>query len=312
MTDNQSIYRFMSFYELYELMVNKRLKFTKLRLMSDRNEGLGEIIRAQSTELGFMLRGEQEAIKSKHKEIKEQVYVSCWTSTRDAMSMWLLYSVDQSAIRVRTSFKKLQDCIDSNITFLNQRLSTPGGEMYARIGDCKAVQYVDFRVLHSEAKKRLIDYYKEVKKSLKAEGEINLDEASAYQKENWLNILDSGIFLKDMAYAHEHEVRGVFHIGVRNSMSIDEFHALPDNMAKMVGGPLLDFPNQQNSKDIFFAQTSDSFVDEICYDPRMPGYKRQVIEQIIGESQVPKSKSSVFGYLADEIDLTVPEDDYLF
>jgi hypothetical protein len=311
MSDSDSIYRFLNLYELYELIVCQRLKFTKLRLMSDRNEGLGEVFRAQSTEIGFMLRNDQKLIRAHHQQLQEEVYVSCWTISPDAMAMWLLYSTDQSSIRVRTSLKKLTDCIKANEAYLDHRLRAPAGTLLPRMGYCETVKYVDFKTLHSKKKAKLIQYYLDIKAALHQESEGRLAEIHTEHEKDNVQDLKYGCLLKDSAYSHEQEVRGIFHMGVRNGMSVDQYDKLPDTMSKIFGSVLIDSPTLANSADVFFAEVPTSFVDEICFDPRMPKYKRTVIEKILAQSDLQTVDSTAFGYLIDELNLTVPEDDYL-
>ena len=44
MVEDNEIYRFMSIYEFYKLIFNKKLKLTKVNIQSDKNDGIESIL----------------------------------------------------------------------------------------------------------------------------------------------------------------------------------------------------------------------------------------------------------------------------
>lgn len=300
----KSIYRFMNFFELYSLLVHRELKFSKLRLMQDKNEGLGEVIRMQSTEFGFPLRNSRERINEYHSEVLERTYLSCWTSTPDAMAMWLLYSPDFSAIRVRTTSKKLHDALQrcASFDYVPARAAEIGS-LVPRLPTVGEVKYADFRSLHQASKESLVVYYRLVKEFVTAQpttGEF--PRVNAIPEE-----LALGCFLKDSAFEHESEVRATFLGHVRNSMSAAEFDNLPNSMGKDMGYPLLDTTTKDNSPPVYNVSIENGFIEEICFDPRMPKYRKDEILRMLGTLDVPVVSSNAFGYILADNDLTIPE-----
>lgn len=297
----------MNFFEFYNLISNGELKFTKLRLMQDRNEGMGEVIRMQSSEIGFMLRNSRERIAEFHRQLLEKTYVSCWTGVPNSMAMWLLYSPDFSAIRVRTTEEKLRAILDQHATFgCSDVLGSPPLSLVARLPLVSDVTYVDFEELHRLSKEALITYYGKISKRLNDGA-----QDASFPDDPTLEQLKAGIFLKDIAFEHEKECRAAFTGYIRNSISADEFKELPDTMDKSFGYPLLDEITSENSPASHIMKVQTDFIEEVCFDPRLPQYRIDEILRIVGKLDCPVINSNVFGYMLSSKDLTVPEDDYI-
>jgi hypothetical protein len=305
--ERKHIYRFMNFFEFYNLILNGELKFTKLRLMQDRNEGIGEVIRMQSSEIGFMLRNSRERIADFHLQLLEKTYVSCWTGVPNSMAMWLLYSPDFSAIRVRTTEEKLRTILNQQASFgCSHALDSPPLSLVARLPVVSDVKYVDFEELHRLSKEALITYYGKISKRLQDRAQdVSLPDDPTLEQ------LKAGIFLKDIAFEHEKECRAAFTGYIRNSISADEFKELPNTMGKALGHPLLDDITPQNSPATHIVKIQADFIEEVCFDPRLPQYRRDEILRIVGKFDCPVVDSNVFGYMLSSKDLTVPEDDYI-
>jgi hypothetical protein len=296
------IYRFMNFYELYNLLVKNELKFTKLRLMQDQNEGLGEVFRMQSTEAGFMLRNKQEKLEEYHTTVQEQTYISCWTSTPDAMAMWLLYSPDSLAIRVRTNVDKLTEAMPNTMFDLEQVKSAKPGTLLPRLPTVGAVQYADFSELHSSSKRELEAYYARVKDHIHNNGGVE-----KFPEEPGIESLSAGLLLKDKAYSHESEYRAYFRVSMRNGLSVSEFESVPLTFSRFLGHPLLENTSLGILPPTFSVKVASDFVEEICFDPRMPNYRKSEMLDILGNISLPVGRSDAFGYMIKLKDLTVPE-----
>jgi uncharacterized protein (UPF0147 family) len=308
--NDQAIYRFMDLFELYELAVQKRLKFTKLRLMSDKNEGLGEVLKLQAGQWGFPLRNHRVRLKEAHDELRESLYISCWTETADAMAMWLLYSKDQSSFRVKTNLTKLRDVLDSSERelFVNHyRLEA--GRGVPMPPDLGPVHYVDFTAVHKRSREKLEVFDLKIKSALEKReaGKVELEELLRSKESAQLEELRHGLRLKDTAYAHENEIRASFHLRIRNAMTLDEFRQLPETIPNVLGYPMLDVASRANSPDVFHLSVTSDFIEEICFDPRMPLHKQTIVRQLLSRDDVAFTTSNVFGYLMEDVDLTIPE-----
>lgn len=309
--EDQTIYRFMDLFELYELIVNKKLKFTKLRLMPDQNEGLGEILKRQASAWGFQLRNERARLIDAHKEFREYFYLSCWTGTPDAMAMWLLYSTSHSAFRVKTTHRKLSDVMDVGYTdtYVEHHLLKPGTvvPILPRLG---SVEYIDFNHIHRMSQTCLKAFDLKVRAALskKESGSVELEDLLSDEDSALIAELKRGYFLKDIAYRHENEVRASFQLRIRNEMSVEEVRLLPNTFPNGLTSPMLDVATSDNSPEVFSLSVTNDFVEEICFDSRMPDYKKATIRQMLGRDDIPFAITNVFGYLMDTVDLTIPED----
>lgn len=298
------IYRFMNFFELYGLIVHRELKFSKLRLMQDKNEGLGEVIRMQSRLEGFNLRNSRHKIAEYHSEVLERNYLSCWTSTPDSMAMWLLYSSDFSAIRVRTTSKKLESLLEgATSTTYEVPLAAETGTLLPRVPTIAEVRYADFRALHQLSKDVLLKDDQAVREYLKREQRSGTFPSPGDAPAE----LHHGRFLKDCAFAHESEIRATFIGEVRNSMTTAEFENLPDTLGKVMGHPLMSIATKDNSPSVYAITVGADFIEEICFDPRMPSYRKDEMLRMLGSTEIPIVPSNAFGYILADSDLTVPE-----
>jgi hypothetical protein len=82
------LYRYVGFCELYNIIKHKKLKFSKLSLMDDLNEGIHQAIESQlPSEFNNGFSKSHEEIVKYHNQIKEHNYISCWTTEKDSMVM---------------------------------------------------------------------------------------------------------------------------------------------------------------------------------------------------------------------------------
>ena len=162
----------MSFFELYDLIIHKKLKFTKLELMDDKNEGIFNALSAQlpsAFNLGFS-KTHQEIIDY-HNQIKQNTYISCWTKVKDSMAMWLLYSSDKMSIRVKTSKEKLERYLDKWMgkNFWTNHINSPIGTLqtFYPKSKIKEVKYVDINEKIEQIKKFHLKEKKRKRKDIK-------------------------------------------------------------------------------------------------------------------------------------------------
>lgn len=120
--------------------------------------------------------------------------------------------------------------------------------------------------------------------------------------------LELGNFLKDHAYSHEGEYRALFTAHVRNTLSLPEFEKLPETMGKAWCHPLMGDVRRDNSPMVFSVEVSSNFIEEICFDPRMPDYRRIEMLRMLGNIDIPEVRSDAFGCMVKDRDLTIPED----
>ena len=49
----------------------------------------------------------------------------------------------------------------------------------------------------------------------------------------------------------------------------------------------------------------DNFIEEVCFDPRIPKFKRDKFEEILSIEKSLITESNVFGYIGDKENFTI-------
>lgn len=308
-----NIYRFMSFVELYELISKSSLKMSKLSLMDDINEGLGSALKLQESLIFGWGLTKKEKFESYHAGTKGRTYISCWTVEPEAMAMWLLYSKDKSAIRVKTCREKLESHLkkyfEKNIHMAH--INSPEGTFQLdRAPVLEPVIYIDFRELSKKVKDKHKVYHQEL---------INHDylrfREDGLPKE--LNqIIDSnvisekcGSLIKDKAYSHENEIRASFTGCLRNSLSVEEWEKNKDSddPKYVFSTATSHFPDSSELPDVVSVPVDSGFIDEVCFDPRMPDYVVKTYSEILqlAERDIKIVESQAFGYTPSHYDFSI-------
>jgi hypothetical protein len=303
------IYRFMSFFEIYEMIVNRKLKMSKLSLMDDINEGIGSALKLQDSIIfGSSLIEDKVAFKKFHEDTMARTYISSWTQVPEAMSMWLLYSKDESSFRVKTNIEKLRICLNSFYTNNSISINFPEGRFMLDSPPCvEPVKYVVFEEVSKNIKKKSKHYLAELMKHdyTKFEADGIPKELSNIMNHNVISE-KSGELLKDIAYSHENEIRASFTACFRSSLTTDEWekNKNSDNSQYIFSTILCDYSNFEKLNDVVYIPINQDFVEEICFDPRMPSYKIKIFSEILGleEKQINIVKSNSFGYKPNRFD----------
>lgn len=116
-------------------------------------------------------------------------------------------------------------------------------------------------------------------------------EFSIFEKE-FGKIFNTNGFLKDYSFSHEKELRGVVHAGARNDLSYEEWKR-PDNIFRNLFRPA----KPGALPDFIYAPVPSDFIDEICFGPRIPTYKKQVMIDALYLLAIPQTTSRCFGQL---------------
>lgn len=303
------LYRLMSFFEFYELFINKKLKMTKLKLMDDKNEGFGVALRSKipnTFNLGFL--GERNNEKEIFKLIQETSYITCWTKKKESMAMWLLYSKNNDAIRIKTNKRKIKSVIDNylkQIVYTNHFYSEPNTLMSNQI-ECiiDEVNYKDFHELKNKIEELKSHYDSKVQ---------SLDFNSNTGKEEHLKILseviekgktiinnENGILIKSKSFEHEEEVRASINLCFRNDISNDEVKKRferDENMSDITGTFIMRNSLDNELQNILYLDVKvDDFIEEICFDPRLSEYQKKIYIEILGLKDDDRIvESNIFG-----------------
>jgi hypothetical protein len=299
--DNIALYRFVNFFDLYNLLKYGKLRIPKLNVMEDKNEGLGAILLVHDQEVARTMMKLEQDFDSYHKAILHNNYISCWTKEPELIAMWSLYSRDQMAVRIKTSSVKMMNCLnkyyEANIWSPDDSLIGSGKLMtwnYSLV----EVEYVDFFKLKSDIDNKYTDFESFTKEKAKTVPDYYISK-NGFQSDylkfcEQKTIPNDGLILKDRAYTYENEVRGIIRCGIRNDLKHAEW-LKEENIMRSVFKSAKEgvLPNS------IHLDVDDNFVEEICFDPRCPNWKKEVYLDIIDRYYAGITESKSFGYYLD-------------
>lgn len=292
------LFRFISFFDLYDLLVKRRLRLSKLSTFSDKNEGIGHILQFQDHKYFRVAHIDKARIASNHEGVLENHYLSCWTKEADLISMWSLYSPDCMALRISTTVEKLLSVFQRKEEELmwTKCVDKPGSrELVSLMCTVEPVQYVDFFELRDKIRMKYQAFERHIATAIR-QNKNYLDSPDGYKKDyaefHEKKVIDrDGLFLKDRAYVHENEVRAILYCGVRNDLTIEDL--------KLKAKPtqdLFEWAGKGELQDHIYANVDSDFVQSVCFDPRMPTYKRCVFESALERFLPEVYESKAFGY----------------
>lgn len=310
----RDLYRFVSFFELYDLLTKSQLKMSRLSLMSDKNEGLGDILKFQeSITYSWDIRKQEKFIKF-HESVKGRTYISSWTSEPDLMAMWLLYSQDSSAVRIKTKQHKLKKILHDfweNNYWTKHIDSKEGTIQLDGVATVDDVDYILFEEISNAIKEKYKKYYKMIEDNVKkSDSFLPSTEITEHMQKT---VIESnyGTLLKDKAYSHEKEVRAFFSVCLRNNITRDEYKelVLKDDMSAIFGTATNDYPNSDKLPNVIKIPTASDFIESICFDPRMPMYKRDIYLDLFSPylKSIEIEESFVFGYKPEKHKFSVDD-----
>lgn len=300
------LYRFVSFFDLYDILVNRRLRFSKLSTMQDRNEGIGVILRGQEDAILRQMHIDPARIPKIHTNALENHYISCWTMEAEAISMWSLYSPDSTSIRIATTVQKLNSVLNGLFEDMHWQhcVNEPGSRKpVAWYCQLEPVEYINYIRVRDEIRTKFRAFRERTSEA--ARSRIGYYESENGFKKDWIEfhsekvLSRDGLFLKDEAFFHEREVRACLYCGVRNDITVESFRERNNVMENLfTGANIGELPN------FAYANVDSSFLDSICFDPRMRSYKRSVYQDALSSVLPAITESRCFGYILDQANLS--------
>lgn len=301
------IYRIMSIYEFYELYVNHKLKLTLCAKQEDKDDGIELLFKEFIFDKIFLLNKlKKEEAKKRLISIRKNNYITCWTQENDSVAIWSVYSKNLESIRVKTTKKKLQNCLISFIqdNAYDSQWERPDQNFVTKlnvpIDVIQHAQYTDIRSVLNKAKQEFTDTYQG--RSVETREELNRFLAKIVQFNKNLNneysyLYDS--FIKDESFYYEKEIRGKVSVGLN---MISEYPTYEDWQARSCGTesyPIKD--NEDILPDVIYAKTDNDFIEEVCFDSRMPKYKRDTIIEMMKVNLNKVIESKCFNPAINEI-----------
>lgn len=111
----QPVYRIVDFFAAAEIVLQKKIRFSRTDMFLDKNEGVDRLLRQLeisrlTTALG-MGWTDRESAEKYHTSIQRSHYVVCWTENPESVAMWSLYSNDHCAVRIKTRVSQLRSSL---------------------------------------------------------------------------------------------------------------------------------------------------------------------------------------------------------
>ncbi|MBU0965223.1 MAG: DUF2971 domain-containing protein [Proteobacteria bacterium] len=280
------IYRYVSFFDLYNLLEHGKLRISQATSFDDKNEGFGFVLR-QSEGKYLAALGPSMCFDGA-KIVKTLTYISCWTIESNKIAMWLLYSKDSDGFRIRTTRTKLKSVLADyrkSYAFSPERIQDFSPIEGDNVFD---VTYENFRETKEELETRNRDIEKELDSlpdTLSKVKRIRLFSKVARATLTTLKFTDNPWFYKDKAYDHENEVRAVIEFEAAN----EEGNSLAGDLTEFTSR----FPSSIN------VDIPDDFIEDICIDERCLPFKKAVFKSFLLKYGYALSESRAFSSLFD-------------
>jgi hypothetical protein len=301
---DQKLYRFVSFFDLYDLLKRQEYRLTPLVRFQkgdngDINEGVGIYLKSKMRQYVPMMERDDAFLKVKYEIDICSTYISSWTKNRDKTAMWYHYSQHRDRIRIATSVGKLKKILlgAKMKNSFSGRLSS-SFKIYNI--DIVEVDYIDLQKTSDEVQARNIQIKDELDKiKNEVRGKPIRDQIAAYRntvRDRFadIEILGHPLQYKDRAYDHESEVRAIVKLDAADEDTDDRiyhsFHSYRDSFDH----------HQRLFPDDIYLKVGKSFIEEICFDPRCEEYKAKIFKQIIGRKDL-YVKSKVFGSVLETV-----------
>ncbi len=286
---SEVIYRFVSFYDLYSLLEDKKLRVSRATEFDDKNEGFGFVLR--ELDLKFLAAFGAPTYFDGPDIVKTLSYISCWTTKPDKIAMWLLYSKDKDGFRIRTTRTKLESVVAK---YRNAYAANPDIREFSpkENGNIFDVNYVNFSDAKVELQKRNKEIEREIQNLPDALSKAEIIRAySKIAKETMAALKFKGNpwSFKDEAYDHEHEVRAVLEFEASNEESYSLISDKEEFKKFAASIPI--------SVNMIIP---DNFLEDICIDMRCPSFKKAVFGSFLSKYGFSLSESQSFSSLFDE------------
>lgn len=309
LNNETKIFRFVNFFECYEILNSKKLRFQKLASMEDENEGLGSMLYIQQDFVFGFKVSDNKKIDKYLLEHKNNTFISSWTIENDLVALWSLYSQDHCSVRIETTVGKLKEITNK---YFDNNYHKQGFELepndkrhvcYSKF--VEKVIYADLYKLHAEIKSHWDEMYKEAIQSFNIDNnsyDKKLSEQIFEKYKDSCKIIEpnSSWRLKDISYKHENEVRANLDLALRDHLPLDS-----TERNAYVFGALKHAPPDYFDDSIFL-DTQDNFIESVCIDPRCPEFKKKQMVAILNDKfDINITTSRAFGYALDKYNFSI-------
>ncbi|GAB3387199.1 DUF2971 domain-containing protein [Massilia agri] len=306
------LYRTLDFYGAASIVKERQLMFTRADNFDDRNEGVDRLLgQLETRSLNGMGWNDLESARLHHERFKRSHYISCWTTRRESVAMWSLYSPDHCSVRVETTVADLA----ATLTQLAEkysvtRVSSEKLNQLVTVATHARMQKVLYRplVTLSDRIQRRVRAYRKIKAQQKPRETLAEIFSAAnlryFQREEKRRIFlqRSPFLFKDESFQHEEEVRLVVKIGETvwtKELQEEQTCFSPGHEYFDAAKMSLTFWGEVRSTPLPSREYAScgNLVKSVAIDPRCPPHKAKFMRQWFLENGIPVAESTCFGYL---------------
>lgn len=113
--ENIRVWRFFDFPKFISFLEKRQLYLCRVDLLQDPHEGSITTIDDAILKKAFEISGKPDwglEFGNFRQLIRKYTYVNCWhMNNKESLAMWLLYCGANQGVAIRTTYKKLRDCI---------------------------------------------------------------------------------------------------------------------------------------------------------------------------------------------------------
>jgi hypothetical protein len=292
------LYRYISITEFYNLLHKREFKFTKLSLMSDKNESILSVIKeydfdSLSVDRDSLLKRVSDSLNYN----KEKYFISCWTTQSDSIAMWELYSKNNNFIKIKISSDKLLNSINDFIknNYWTKHIYSEPETLFFIINPLEhgLIKYENMLNKFNVGINLFDEYHKKYLSNIRENSELIESNYDFYNKNihkkligdyrKKVDDLVSGdsLFIKDFVFNHEKEYRYILTPCFRNNTEYLTPSKRKNPLDIMYESNLIDF-NFSENLSIISVKLEHDIIDEICFDPRMPVYEKDAYIDMLG------------------------------
>jgi hypothetical protein len=297
------LYRIVDFYELMETIREEKLRVPSARGFSDPNELIGILFATLRHPL-FSPHTQEgvDQLISDQQLMKESHYISCWTETRDSIAMWEIYSPTRTSVQIEVDDSAV---MASLMEFFRENSFAKGHGAPANHpetffypperGECR---YVDLFSLYVNLKSRWDKYESASEEAVKNSDMSKFYDLHSHMVEEAQKEWKELGFSKDIAYAHEKEVRFLLHGARRNERAYED--CKNDSNFILFDTHLRPSTCEETGENVF-ADFPRSHVKKVYLDGRAPDWLAKIQTKLIMEHGIEVSRSPAYGSFLSQI-----------
>ena len=295
-SDSTEIHRIVNFFDLISTVKSRRLRFSQVAMMADKNEFFGFYFGLINSDFGPLFDWQIDDTLRSYQEAKSHHYVSCWTRSPNDIAVWSLYSPSHDGIQITTQYGRVREAAERHAEKNSRRLSVD-----LDVGDasnlfteptCGPVDYIDFERTYAQIKANRIERFRKRDELVLQQLRDGVDlretrsDSDSLDQEQY----PSGPLLKDFRYSHEKEVRFVLELWRRDDRPLEVFKSDPMEALDWPARP----PQAKDCPSNVYVPFEPDSILKLEADTRMEDWKFDAISSVLSDYGLKISRSSAF------------------